>query len=568
MSETTPVLPRQTVRSIVRALLTFPEARLRSTFRALARRRLEARPDVRAHLEAGRRVAMDGAEPRVAVESATATPWHLAQRNRELVVRALERAGVDWFEVSSRNALATEVAVVDDDWDAFATALLAELDASSDPVNLGVRARGYRGKLITWVDLASVPEVRAEVRRQDVVTVFAAESLPGHDTAFGGSTGCVVTRWRKEGADWVSPTRNPTTQRVSAALRRTEEQEWRGRTVRRLAGERPTLYDVDFPVDVVYLWVDGSDPAWQKRFAEAKRAELREHPGAAAEAEKDDTFDESVAVWRFRDRDELRHSLRSLEMYLPWVRHVYLVTDQQCPAWLDPDHPKITLVDHRDIFDDPADLPCFNSHAISARLHHIEGLSEHYLMMNDDLFFNAYLPPETFFLGNGTVRYFLSKARAPVVPREDMTAIEGARRNSAELLERDFGKGVTQLFMHSPIVQRRSIMFELEERYPEAFAALKGSHFRAPTDYEVNAWLHHHYAFATGRGLPGRLRYGYFDINKRDHWAAMQRLRPGIGIQTFCINDGPPSEGVDRSGQLPAWLSRYFPRPSSFERGA
>jgi hypothetical protein len=28
-------------------------------------------------------------------------------------------------------------------------------------------------------------------------------------------------------------------------------------------------------------------------------------------------------------RDELRYSLRSLEMYMPWFRHVYIVTNGQ-----------------------------------------------------------------------------------------------------------------------------------------------------------------------------------------------------------------------------------------------
>ena len=34
---------------------------------------------------------------------------------------------------------------------------------------------------------------------------------------------------------------------------------------------------------------------------------------------------------RFTSRDELRYSLRSLDMYADWVRHVYLVTDDQVP---------------------------------------------------------------------------------------------------------------------------------------------------------------------------------------------------------------------------------------------
>ncbi len=79
-------------------------------------------------------------------------------------------------------------------------------------------------------------------------------------------------------------------------------------------------------------------------------------------------------------------------MYAPWVRHVYLVTDRQVPSWLAPSD-RITVVDHSEIYRDPSVLPIFNSSAIITQLHHIEGLSEHYLYLNDDIFFGADVTP-------------------------------------------------------------------------------------------------------------------------------------------------------------------------------
>ena len=52
--------------------------------------------------------------------------------------------------------------------------------------------------------------------------------------------------------------------------------------------------------------------------------------GPFAEMEK-----ESSSLRRFADWDELKYSLRSLEKYAPWVRHVYIVTNGQIPSWLD-----------------------------------------------------------------------------------------------------------------------------------------------------------------------------------------------------------------------------------------
>ncbi|GHD25714.1 hypothetical protein GCM10007147_23080 [Nocardiopsis kunsanensis] len=110
-----------------------------------------------------------------------------------------------------------------------------------------------------------------------------------------------------------------------------------------------TADDVGFPVDVVYTWVDGSDPDHA-----AKRVRHEEAAPSSLAANRS----------RFVDRQELRYSLRSLHMYAPFVRHVYLVTDAQVPGWLDRSAEGITVVDHRDVFDDPAALPTFNSHAI------------------------------------------------------------------------------------------------------------------------------------------------------------------------------------------------------------
>lgn len=106
------------------------------------------------------------------------------------------------------------------------------------------------------------------------------------------------------------------------------------------------------PIDVVYTWVNGSDPV----FLES----LQKHVSI---------MDLGVTASRFSDKDELRYSLRSLEMYAPWVRHVYIVTNGQIPSWLDMDNPRVTLVTHEDIFLNKSDLPTFSSPAIESHIH-------------------------------------------------------------------------------------------------------------------------------------------------------------------------------------------------------
>ncbi len=143
---------------------------------------------------------------------------------------------------------------------------------------------------------------------------------------------------------------------------------------------------VDSQIDVVYLWCDGNDPAFaaqkQKRMQQLNLAWSERNHGSI----------------RYFDNEELRYSLRSVSKYLPWVNHIYLVTNNQKPHWLI-DHPKISIVDHQEII--PKNLlPTFNSVTIEMYLHKIPGLSEKFLFFNDDMFINADVQPEFFFQGD------------------------------------------------------------------------------------------------------------------------------------------------------------------------
>jgi len=119
--------------------------------------------------------------------------------------------------------------------------------------------------------------------------------------------------------------------------------------------------------------------------------------------------DESASASRYRDSGELRYSLRSLERYAPWVRHVYLVTDDQIPNWLDVDSKRLTVVPHSAIFGkNRAALPVFSSPAIEAHLHKIPGLSRRFIYFNDDVMLGAPTWPDDFVRLDGTQRVYLA----------------------------------------------------------------------------------------------------------------------------------------------------------------
>lgn len=134
-------------------------------------------------------------------------------------------------------------------------------------------------------------------------------------------------------------------------------------------------------IDVVVLWVDDTDSEWQ--------AKKNRYTGTKSETINADA--------RYRNWDTFKYWFRGVEKFAPWVRYVYLVTDDQKPEWLNIDHPKLKWVKHTDFIPQEY-LPTFNSNVIDWNLCRIEGLSDKFLYFNDDVFFIKKTKPEDFFI--------------------------------------------------------------------------------------------------------------------------------------------------------------------------
>lgn len=392
----------------------------------------------------------------------------------------------------------------------------------------------------------------------DVVAVFAV--VGGEDFAYGPSLAVEVQRWSvDDDGSWVAPKRNGITELVAPAEQRFDELTTVGGPFPTLATMAvPSITDVTFPIDVVYTWVDGNDPAWQA-----------ERNAALGVSDQAVLTESATADSRFREHDELRYSLRSIERYAPWVNHVWLVTSGQVPSWLDTTHPGITVVSHRDIWSPAGRLPTFNSHAIEAHLHRIPGLSEHYLYLNDDVFFGRECPPEVFFEANGIQRMFFSSALVPDGdPQPGEIASESAGKNARRLIEELTGRRLRRKLFHAPFALRRSVSEEIVERYREVVEATTQSVFRRMSDVTVSGALHLYYALATGRAVRSRIRYRYVNMQAPDIDERLRRMLTQDRYEVFCLNDtGVVEEDAEAIGRRTRdFLDAYFPNKSSYER--
>ena len=309
-------------------------------------------------------------------------------------------------------------------------------------------------------------------------------------------------------------------------------------------------------IDLVYLWVDGNDPKWQ-----AKR-------NAFLERKVENSL--SSFNGRYVNNDELKYSLRSVERYAPWIRKIFIVTDDQTPEWLDIENPKIKIIDHKEIL--PAEsLPCFNSNVLEHFLCKISNLSEYFILSNDDTFFNKIVSPTTFFGKDGypiirltrkpfrRFRWFLREQ----IFKKPHKLYSKALFNAAELVKQKFGFFYNGLPHHNIDSYLKSDCIRVGEQiFKNEIDHTKMNHIRNAND--IQRIVYSYVALAEKRG---HLRYVSNDeslhihIQKDRHFEKLKKFNPTF----FCMNDTEYADDNDRM-KLKVWLSTRFPEKSEFEK--
>ncbi|KAF9027189.1 hypothetical protein BDZ89DRAFT_1160874 [Hymenopellis radicata] len=258
-------------------------------------------------------------------------------------------------------------------------------------------------------------------------------------------------------------------------------------------------------IDLVYTWVNGSDP-----LHEQARASYNEVP--------------STNAARFRDHNELRYSLRAAAKATEtWKNSAWhIITADfahprdpesrlgQIPQWLDMDRPsrrgepKIHLHHHSQLFqpvNSTADaaiswkanmLPTFNSYAIESQLPNLDPniVSDSIVALNDDQFLMLPTPPSAFH----------SPLYGPVFRLEAHNQVTGDASGkadgngewrsltwSAHLLNQRFGNRTRAYVSHNARALSLPLMHETMLAFPKEFSSTPLSRFRGSHDEcEVN----------------------------------------------------------------------------------
>ncbi|WP_213495806.1 stealth family protein [Lactococcus formosensis] len=331
-------------------------------------------------------------------------------------------------------------------------------------------------------------------------------------------------------------------------------------------------------IDFVITYLDGADPEWIK-----ERNYYREKTQGITSHENSDS--------RYRNMDNFHYLLRSIEKFAPWVNKIHIVTWGHIPECLNENHPKINVVKHSDFI--PKEyLPTFNSNVLDLNLDRIPGLTEQFVYINDDVFFNSPTQPTDFF-ENGLPK--LQLMHAPFMPTDaifsnntlalnkvvDATSLFTKKMLSMKngvfaalsnlyLLPilKYYGKFIGFREDHLSMPLTKSSYKAVREKLPEYFDYVGRSKFRNSLNIQaVNVWLMMDYARATNEFVPmnsfkfGRLVNLGTDVDFKKLFQSKYKI--------LCLEDGDFVSEEDFPSivqKMNAELEGQLPVKSSFEK--
>ena len=323
-----------------------------------------------------------------------------------------------------------------------------------------------------------------------------------------------------------------------------------------------TVMENNMPIDAVVTWVDGDDPIHRaKRMAYV--TDQNEHLQVDVAGET-----------RYRSLGEIAYCIASINKYAPWIRKIYIITDNQNPnldEFLERNFPEghipMEIVDHKVIFRGyERYLPTFNSISIENMMWRIPGLSDHFIYFNDDLFLLRPVSVSDFFENGAPVANgywhltFTAKLLRSLRRRKNghkAVTFRDAMMKASDVL------GMRRFFrmVHTPHPFRRTYLEKLYTEYPNILEENIKYRFRDENQYSA-CGLFYCYTIPKKVSVVTKRKNHYFYISPghktlaevRDILQAMNESQDAIFC---CINslDAADREVID---VIVEWLNDKF----------
>lgn len=151
---------------------------------------------------------------------------------------------------------------------------------------------------------------------------------------------------------------------------------------------KETEKENNHPIDAVIAWVDGNDEDHQNKMKKY--------------LPNNGFINKKEFITQYNQLDEIKYTVHSILKFAPFIRKIFIVTDNQIPKFLKDNskiYEKVVIVDHTEIFKgDSKYLPVFNSISIATKLYKIPDLSENFIYFNDDVLLLKPVDPSDFFI--------------------------------------------------------------------------------------------------------------------------------------------------------------------------
>jgi len=170
--------------------------------------------------------------------------------------------------------------------------------------------------------------------------------------------------------------------------------------------------------------------------------------------------------------DELKYSLRSIEMYLPWYEgKIYLISQSQKDeriSWINKINERIEIIYYRDIIPEES-YPTQNRHVIEMYLDKIPNLSEKFIYLKSNHYFRKFTHPRFFFSKEFSPKYNFKDAL--LINKEDLiNHSTNSFMYTYKAIIRYFGESYISTFRHhinAPSVLYRDLFNPARELFKD-----------------------------------------------------------------------------------------------------
>lgn len=328
-------------------------------------------------------------------------------------------------------------------------------------------------------------------------------------------------------------------------------------------------------IDIVIIWVDGSDTNWIKQFNQF--------------APKENQKNIDIRASRYNEYGLLKYWFRSIEKNAPWARKIHFVTNGQKPEWLNEHASKLNWVKHSDYMDSNY-LPTFSSHPIELNLHKINDLAENFVYFNDDMFLLNAVPKEYFFKKNvpvmnarATLRWLQYPELFSKIVYNDVKLINNCfsfnsvvKKNKAKwLLMNPIKSNISNFIFslqkyvpgfstqHQANSYTKTTFNEVWNEYYDYLNKTSNNKFR--TSEDVNQFIFYYWQLCKGNFYPRQKNTSEYYVVSESNFGKIQKCFENNKTKLFCLNDNDDEDCTEIYNQIIKLFESKFPDKSSFE---